>query len=255
MAVYTLQDYLISIAILLTILALLRRFLFHIVKLDKYFAVSLVPAIVFGIAVRVLADAGFYLKSDWWSVTPGIYLTACAFGSAYLAASLYVQKKSGIEYWKLSLFIGTLVLPYFLLNLAGYMKHPLRIFYPLAIAMLISGLVYSTSLLCEKTRIFRMKENFIIIFAHLLDGSGTFIGMEYFGFSEEHIIPEMLINLAGSAAIMIPLKLAVILAAIYLIEKWKEEEGVDLYYRIIKLTLFILGIGPGTRNALLLALF
>jgi len=255
MAVYTLQDYVISIAILLMILALACKFLFRIVRLDKYFAVSLVPAIVFGIVVRVLADAGFYLKSDWWSVTPGIYLTALAFASAYLAASLYVQKKSGIEYWKLSLVIGTLVLPYFLLNLAGYMKHPLRIFYPLALAVLILGLVYFVSLLCEKTRIFRMKENFIIIFAHLLDGSGTFVGMEYFGFSEEHIIPEMLINLAGSAAIMIPLKLAVILAAIYLIEKWKEEEGVDLYYGMIKITLFILGIGPGTRNALLLALF
>lgn len=254
MAVYTPQDYAIAIVILLAILELLRRSLFRIVKLDKYFAASLAPAIAFGIAVRVLADAGFYPKSDWWSVTPGIYLTAAAFGAAYLAASLYVQKKSGIEYWKLSLFIGVLALPYFLLNLAGYMKHPLRILYPLALAALISALIYSIFSLRKETEIFKRKENLAIIFAHLFDGSGTFIGMEYFGFSEEHIIPELLINLAGSAAVMIPLKLAVILAAIYLIEKWKEE-GADLYYGMIKLTLFILGIGPGTRNALLLAIW
>lgn len=253
MAVYTPQDYVIAIAILLAILEMLRRSLFRIVKPDRCFAASLAPAIIFGIAVRVLADAGFYQKSDWWSVTPGIYLTAIAFGSAYLAASLYIQKKSGIEYWKLSLFIGTPVALYFLLNLAGYMKHPFRILYPLALAALISGLVYLVSLLRKETKIFRAEENLAIIFAHLFDGSGTFIGMEYFGFSEEHIIPELLINLAGSAAVMIPLKLAVILAAIYLIEKWKEEE-VDLYYGMIKITLFILGIGPGTRNALLLAL-
>lgn len=253
MAVYTVQDYVIGIAILLAILAVLRRSLFRIIKPDKYFAVSLAPAVVFGIAVRVLADAGFYMKSDWWSVTPGIYLTACAFGAAYFATSLYAQKKSGIEYWKLSLFIGMLVLPYFLLNLVAYMKHPSRIFYPFFLAALISGLVYFISSLWEKTRIFRSKENLAIIFAHLFDGSGTFIGMEYFGFSEEHIIPELLINLVGNAVIMIPLKLAIILAAVYLIEKWKEE-GVDLYYGMIKITLFILGIGPGTRNALLLAL-
>lgn len=253
MAVYTVQDYVIGMAILLAILAVLQRSLFRIVRLDKYFAVSLAPAVVFGITVRVLADAGFYQKSDWWSVTPGIYLTAIAFGSAYLAASLYAQKKSGIEYWKLSLFIGALVLPYFLLNLAAYMKHPFRIFYPLALAALISGLVYFIFSQSEKVKIFRAKENLAIIFAHLFDGSGTFVGMEYFGFSEEHIIPELLINLAGSAAVMIPLKLVVILAAVYLIEKWKEEE-VDLYYGMIKITLFILGIGPGTRNALLLAL-
>lgn len=254
MAVYTPQDYVIGIAILLIILALLRRFLFRIVKLDKYFALSLAPAIVFGIVVRVLADAGFYPKSDWWSVTPGIYVTSCVFGAAYLSVSLYLQKKIKLEYWKISLVIGTLAVSYFLLNLAAYIKHPLRIFYPFALAALVSILVYSASSLDKKTRIFRARENLAIIFAHLLDGSGTFIGIDYFGFSEEHIIPELLINLAGSAAVMIPLKLAVVLAAIYLIEKWKEEEGVDLYYGIIKITLFILGIGPGARNALLLTL-
>ncbi|MFQ5800674.1 MAG: DUF63 family protein [Candidatus Hydrothermarchaeales archaeon] len=52
---------------------------------------------------------------------------------------------------------------------------------------------------------------------------------------------------------MIPLKIVVILGALYLLDRWKEEES-DLYYKMVKFVFFIFGFGPGTRDALLLAL-
>jgi len=53
---------------------------------------------------------------------------------------------------------------------------------------------------------------------------------------------------------MFPLKLFVVGLALYLMETWYQEEGEELYYKIIKVTMFVLGIGPGMRNALLLTL-
>lgn len=253
MAVYTPMDYAIGITILLAILALLYKFLFPRVCVDRYFAFALIPAIVFGIVVRVLADAGYYPKSDWWSVTPGIYLTACAFGTAYLSLSLYLEKKLKIEYWKISLAIGALVLPYFVLNLVQHMKSPLNVFYPFILAALLTSVVYTISLRNDKTRIFTKNDSAAIIFAHMLDASGTFIGIDFFGFSEEHILPEIFINLAGTALVMIPVKLVVVLLALYYLDKWREE-GDEVLYRAIKLVFFILGFGPGSRNSLLLTL-
>ncbi|RLG57409.1 MAG: hypothetical protein DRN95_05620 [Candidatus Hydrothermarchaeota archaeon] len=82
----------------------------------------------------------------------------------------------------------------------------------------------------------------------MLDGSGTFIGINYYGFGEEHILTEYLINIAGTSLIIIPVKLIIILLALYILEKEDEES------KIIKVVLFILGFGPGLRNSLVLTL-
>ncbi len=253
MAVYTPRDYAIGMAILLAILAMLYKFLFPRVRIDKHFAIALIPAIVFGITVRVLADAGYYPKSDWWSVTPGIYLTACAFGAAYLSVSLYLQKKIRLEYWKISLVIGALVLPYFMARLAQFMKEPTNVFYPVILAAILTGAVHIISIQSTKMKVFTAPDSTAIIFAHMLDASGTFIGIDYFGFSEEHILPEIFINLAGTALVMIPVKLTVVLLALYYLKKWKTEED-EVLYRAIKIVFFVLGFGPGSRNSLLLTL-
>ncbi|NOZ76836.1 MAG: DUF63 family protein [Euryarchaeota archaeon] len=95
-----------------------------------------------------------------------------------------------------------------------------------------------------------------IIFGHLFDGSATFIGIDYYGFYEEHLLPDILINAAGTAFVMIPLKIAVVLLAIYYVEKWYREEGLGskkrtTQYLVLKLVFFILGFGPGMRDTIL----
>jgi|Deesub1362B_J571_1020462.scaffolds.fasta_scaffold02914_2 uncharacterized membrane protein len=253
MAVYTPLDYAKSFVILITILWLLRRYLFTRIALDREFMLALIPPIVLAITIRLLVDAGVYEKSQWWSVTPGIYVLGVVYGSMLVGVGLLVQERYGIRYWKVVLVLGAATIPYFLLKLIAEMTSPLRFFYPVALAASLTLVVGGIARVAS-VDFLRTPDNLGIIFAHLLDASGTFIGIDYFHFSEEHILPEIFINLAGTAAVMIPLKLVVVGTALYLLEKWRQEEGEDVYYRIIKITMFILGLGPGTRNSLLLTL-
>jgi uncharacterized membrane protein len=66
-------------------------------------------------------------------------------------------------------------------------------------------------------------------------------------------LPDLLISLAGSALVMIPLKIVVVLPILYIVEKWRVEEGADKTqeYLILKFVLFMLGFGPGVRDAIL----
>ncbi|WP_456474352.1 DUF63 family protein [Candidatus Pyrohabitans sp.] len=253
MAVYTPLDYVRGFILLIIILWLLKRYLFTRVDLDRDFMIALIPPIVFAITIRLLADAGVYEKSQWWSVTPGIYVLGVAYGSVLVGTGLFLQERYGIRYWKVVLVLGAVTVPYFLIRLISEMSSPIRFFYPVALAAVLTIGVEAVARVAN-LKFLRTSGNQGIIFAHFLDASGTFIGIDYFHFSEEHILPEIIINLAGTALVMIPLKLVVVGAVLYLLEKWRLEEGEDVYYRIIKVTIFILGFGPGTRNSLLLTL-
>ncbi len=252
MAEYKPIDYVIYGFIMLILIYVAIKIVFSRVKPDRNFAISLIPAIFLSIIIRVSVDAGIYEKSKLWSVTPGVYVLGFIYGLAYLYTSLFLAKRIKIDYWKLCLIIGFIPIPYFAYNLAKSVESFYLFFVPLTLSALISALYY---ILLKDTIIMRAKENILIIYAHLLDATGTFIGIDFFGFGEEHILPEILINMAGTAFIMIPVKLAVITVILYLLEKWYSEQEVEeIYYRVAKLVMFIIGLGPGIRNSLLLTL-
>jgi uncharacterized membrane protein len=255
MAVYTPLDYAIGLAILFIIMWLTSKYLFNTLEFDKYFVYAVSPVIVFAIALRVLADAGVYEKNELWNVTPGIYVTATVFGIILIAVGKILERVKDVPYWKTSVGIGTPVAAYFSILLLQKMREPLLIFQPVLLALALAMSIYLLSGFIPKAQVFRGRENILIIFVHMLDGSATFIGIDKYGFSEEHLLPEFLIHAAGTAFVMIPLKILVVLGALYLLDKWKEEEeGSDLYYKMVKFVFFIFGFGPGTRDAILLAL-
>ncbi len=255
MAVYTPRDYVIALIILFAVLYLLSKSLFARISLDERLAMAISPIIVLSITIRLLVDAGVYPKSKLWSVTPGVYILGLVVGAIVIGLGVTLEKRLGWPYWKTSLVMGTATIPYFLVKLLPNVTYPIRALYPTSIAVTITALLYFTARRTEVLEMFSRRSNIAIIFAHLMDASGTFVGMDFYGFYEEHPLPEYLINLTGTAAIMIPLKLVVVGAAIYYLETRKEEgPEADLYYKMIKFVFFILGIGPGTRNAVILTL-
>ncbi|MFQ5814909.1 MAG: DUF63 family protein [Candidatus Hydrothermarchaeaceae archaeon] len=255
MAVYTLTDYAIALIILFAVLYLLAKFLFARISLDEHFAIAVLPIIVLSIVIRLLVDAGVYPKNKLWSVTPGVYIVGLVVGTIVIASSVMMERRRNWAYWRTSLIVGVALIPYFLIKLLPKVAHPARALYPLSIAIATTSLVYLIASRSEMLEMLSSRPNIAIIFAHLLDASGTFVGMDFYGFYEEHPLPEFLINHVGTAAIMIPLKLVVVGAAIYYLETRREEgPEADLYYNIIKFVFFILGIGPGTRNAMILTL-
>lgn len=261
MAVYTPLDYIIAFLILIVLLEFSEKVIFKRIKFDYRFVLASIPVIIFALSIRLLADAGVYEKSDYWSVTPGIYVLAFTFG--FLSYFLgYIVKKE--EYWKVAVALETPFALYFFIKLLGEISSFRNIFLPFPLALALSAFAYLFFI--KNSEKLNKKENVAIVFAHMLDAGSSFIGINYFGFGEEHILPEFFINLAGgNAAVLIPLKLAVVLLALYVLEVYgmveeeveKKEENAgeqDLYYKMIKFIFFIIGIGPGIRNSILLGL-
>jgi len=85
----------------------------------------------------------------------------------------------------------------------------------------------------------------------MLDASSTYIGVDWFSYYEKHVVPTLLINLTGSAAIMFPLKLLILLPALSMIDRSLSEPSLK---NLTKLTLITLGLAPAVRNTLRLAL-
>ncbi len=253
MAVYTITDYIIALVLLFIILYLLPRYLFKRIALDEHLFIALAPIILLTISIRVLVDAGMYPKSQFWSVTPGIYLLGLLVGLVAISMGIFIGERLGKEYWTVSFAISAPFALYFFVKFASHMAFPIRFFYPLALALSVTALVHFLSPSVRGLDFLKTKSNISIIFAHMLDASGTFVGVDYYGFFEEHPLPEFIINLAGTAAIMIPLKLLVVSLALYYLEKSAKPED-DLYYKMLKSVFFVLGICPGTRNALILTL-
>lgn len=253
MASYTPQDYLIYFAILLVILWFFSNVFFKRIKFDDKFLLLTLPYIIFGITLRMLPDVGVVERSQFWNITPGVYVLTVAIALTGVGAGLLIEKYYGIEYWKLPTAVGIIAAFITTYNLAIHINHPIRILYPFGLASLITGVIYLVSGASSTTMIFRSRANVAIIFAHLLDGSATFIGIDVYHFVEEHLLPDYLILLTGSAIVMIPLKISVILPVLYLVEKWRidEGEGKTQEYHMLKFVLFILGFGPGLRNAIL----
>jgi uncharacterized membrane protein len=106
-------------------------------------------------------------------------------------------------------------------------------------------------LIGRKWSLLKDKFNLSILSAHLLDASSTFIAVDYYGYGEQHVLPNALTQLADSAIIMYPLKIAVILPALYIIDTYVEDKTIR---NMLKLAIFILGLAPGIRNFLSLAM-
>jgi uncharacterized membrane protein len=84
------------------------------------------------------------------------------------------------------------------------------------------------------------------IAAHLLDASATFVSLTFYGYYEQHVLPTFLINLAGGAWIMYPLKMVVIIPVIYLIDKYAKED--KRLRNLLLIAVAVLGLAPGLRD-------
>jgi uncharacterized membrane protein len=73
------------------------------------------------------------------------------------------------------------------------------------------------------------------------------VAVDYYGYWEQHVLPSALTNLWGTAFVMFPLKIVVILSALYVIDTNIEDKTIK---NTLKLSIFILGLAPGLRNFL-----
>jgi uncharacterized membrane protein len=215
-------------------------------KIDRRFFLALLPFIIYGGWARALRDhaLGIY-GNGWWWCSPPIYFLIFAVALGSLLIGLLLEKKKVLKYEKFMYAVGGLLLLYNLsitriTNFDGFLK-----VFCLAAAWAL--LLYGASRLRPRLL---TKTNAAILWSHLLDASGTFTALTFYGFYEQHVLPGFLIDLTGPW-IMFPLKLAVVWAVLYYIDR---EKGDRRLKNLLKIIILILGLALGVRDWLTLSM-
>jgi len=216
------------------------------VKIDKRFFLAALPFIVYGGWARALRDHNLGIYGDSWVwCSPPIYFLVFAIAIAALTAGVWLERKKILSYEKFMLTVGGLMLLYNLTltgitNWAGFGTVA-------AIAAVWAVAIYLAARFFPK---YLTKTNAAILWSHLLDGSSTFTALTFYGYYEQHVLPTFLINLTGPW-IMFPLKLSVVWAVLYYIDK---EKGDQQFKNFLKIVILILGLALGIRDWLTISM-
>lgn len=90
----------------------------------------------------------------------------------------------------------------------------------------------------------------------MLDASATSYGIDLHQvrYSEQHVVGSALIDITGTAFVMFPLKLVVLIPGIYILELYRRE-GVSGIWYLILLAMIMVGLAPGIRDMLRMVLY
>jgi len=243
---------------------ILVMFIFVIIKLFEYYNINpadlilpLIPFVFLGSVARALVDNGIY-SYNWFLITPGIYFIVGGLAITTLLFSIYLERWRSIDFRYTIFIIGMIIAIYNLINIHNFnliaMAQVLIIwgFFTIIFALFTKILVlFNINFPLFNISYYNGKVNFSIIAAHLLDASTTFMAVDYYGYFEQHVLPDYIYNLSGTAITMFPLKIIVISISLYLIDNYIDDETIA---GTLKLTIFILGLAPGIRNLLTLAM-
>ena len=219
---------------------------------------SIIPFIFLGSSTRALVDNGFYPKTVFL-ITPGLYILVGLITIASFLFSIYLFNKMEIDYRYTLFFLGII---FSVPNIILFSKLNFTAIIYVLITWIIASLIFmaiaflvlyvmnkNTHNAFEK--ILQHKINFSIVLAHLFDASTTYVAVEYFNYYEQHVLPNALNQLFDTYLTLFPMKIIVIVAVLYIIDQYFEDQTIK---NLLKLTVFVLGLAPGLRNILTMAL-
>ena len=235
----------ITFAIILIIAVyLIFRYLSRVgIPFDLKFSVSNLTFVVLGSSVRVIEDAAFLKPPvSYLFMTPFIYIIIFLITFPSL---LITFKLKGKDYWKYhaglggALSIAVLIFLFSSLEVINWWVLPLS---------LLGALVFTFLFRLIASRIRKMNDSTstLVMFAQMTDGFATFLGIQYLGYWELHVLPRLLIGTFGPW-VMVPAKFFLFLAILYLLDTSEEGEDVKEF---VKFVLMVLGFAPGIRDAL-----
>lgn len=228
------------------------------VEMDTRFITAVTPYILAGSSLRVLEDSNaFSPPLRYLFVTPIIYFFMFAVTVAVLALAVGLERKGKIKDYHV--FFGYAGIAWTVINVAvllssGEVKNPAPAAAIFTLGIITTGIVYFISRRLDFT-LLTNKLNISLLFAHLLDASSTFVGMDWLGYYEKHVAPTFFINLAGNyiahpSLVMYPLKLLVFIPVLYMLDCKFDTEKEKKLIALMKLAILVLGLSPATRNTL-----
>lgn len=228
------------------------------VKSDWEFIKVIIPYVIAGSSLRVFEDAELFdppLKYIF--ITPLIYFLMFAITVVLLFLFIKFEDLGILNDWKKA--FGLAGIFWALINLgillsAERITNPAALIFIPSLATGLTALIYIIAKNTDHT-IFTQRINISIIWVHLLDASSTFYGMDFLGYYEKHVVPTLIINLTGTASVMLPLKIIIFIPMIYILDTQFDEDDLSKKLRdLLKLTIIILGLAPGTRNTIRMVL-
>jgi len=234
------------------------------VEMDRRFVFAVSPFILVGSTLRVLEDLEVFSPPlKYFFITPQIYFLTFGATLLCLFIGLLLERAEMMTYES---FTWLIALPWGIGNVIYILwGKEITIWVPFTIigmGVSITFVVWAFSMLLGSHR-YADDFNLAIILAHMMDASSTYVGVDLLGYVEKHVIPSYLTELFGTASIMIPLKLFVILLVIKLIDSYllesrdmmeavskSSERDMTEFANLLKFAILTLGAAPAIRNTL-----
>jgi uncharacterized membrane protein len=206
------------------------------IPIDKEFIFALSPFMIFGGMARALVDGEVFPHTPLL-ITPGIYFTIA--GIALFIAVFGVLFREKYDFNKVIFFSGCILTSITTVLVILHIENIEPFFITLGIFLLVMAPIY---LFNRKYKTF-LDENLYLLAAHIFDASTTFTGIYFYNYWEQHVLPSFLIEATGPW-IMFPIKIAIVALAVYIAKDIEDKNSRNL----LKLMIFVLGMGPGVRN-------
>jgi uncharacterized membrane protein len=215
------------------------------IKIDFKFLLSALPFVFFASTLRALVDYN-YIERNFWTVSPGIYLLASGLFLLVFLISYFVIKKQA---HRITAIIGFASFLFLFTYMQGAKN--LLLFAQIVLLFVSLSLVFYFLFGKLKWKWILDKYGFSVFVAHLFDAVVTVMILYFIGGWEKHPLPRFFIEQFGAFS-FIPLKIAVVIPAIWLITKEIEPKQFRNY---ILIAIAILGLGEGLRNLISLIIY
>jgi len=235
----------------LMLFVIIKLFRYLDLRLDESLVYHTIPYILAGSSLRVIEDAGILAPPlKYLLITPLIYFVVALVSATSL---LLCRKFVGEGFLKSYAYLG---LAWTALNLALLLTYVEveNAWAPAVIFALGSALTLVLWLLRSHMKLSFLERRgyLLILYSHMLDASSTYIGVNWMDYYEKHVVPSYLIDLTGTALVMYPLKLVILIPVLSLIDTTLQED--TNLRNMAKLALLTLGLAPAMRNTIRLTL-
>ncbi len=228
------------------------------VEIDSRFIAVITPYVLAGSSLRVIEDSGVFAPPlRYLFITPIIYFLIFFVTITLLVVAIFLERRGIVKDYHP--FFGYAGVAWTLINIAalltvGTIKNPVPAAAILTLGIISTGIVYTVSRTINFT-LLTNKLNISILFAHLLDASSTFVGIDWLGYYEKHVVPTLFIDTLGNytnhpSFVMYPLKLLVFIPVLYMLDYKFDIEKEKKLINLMKLAILVLGLSPATRNIL-----
>lgn len=219
---------------------------------EFYWAV--IPFVALGSAVRVLVDANILPRSvqvlgytAYPFVTPLVYVLVFLATIACIAAAKMLGGRNAGRFHSNLRWPGTALFAIALLPLVPLFSNFTAL---LAVVCLSATGLAAYPLACKILGARRDNVEWFTVWAQALDGAATFVGVSFYGYSEQHVVGNAIFALFGTPFAFFLLKLAFGLLVVGLARKelGGARDAPLKNYLLLLVTIF--GLAPGGRDTL-----